>query len=45
VSELLGTHARLITRSALEADKSAPREEGQVNSKDVADAAALGRRT
>jgi hypothetical protein len=43
VSELLGTQARLITRSALEADKSAPREDGQVSSKDAADFAALGR--
>lgn len=44
VSELLGTHARLIARSALEADKSEPRENGQVSSKDAADVAALGRR-
>ena len=45
LSELLGTHARLITRSALEVDKSAPREGGQVSSKDAADVGALGRRS
>jgi hypothetical protein len=45
VSELRGTRARLITRGALEADKSEPRDSGQVSSKDAADVAALGRRT
>jgi hypothetical protein len=45
VAGLLGTRARLITRGALRADKSEPRENGVGNGKDLADVAALGRRT
>jgi hypothetical protein len=45
VAELLGTRARLVSLGALKADKSEPREGGVVSGKDLADVAALSRRT